>query len=102
MRTIVPPLAEPRASLPLVEPVPALEAMMAFTVRVVAASGARMPRPLTFSVRPRLASRVTSAVVRRMPPLKERLSAVKVAGATPSAVASLMTMAPPLKPSLPV
>ena len=102
LRMTVPPLVEPRASLPLVEPVPVLEAIMALTVKVVPVAGASVPVPLTFSVRPRLAARVISAVVRRIPPLKVRLSATKFAGAVPSAVTSLTMTAPPLKPSLPV
>ena len=102
MRTMVPPLVEPRASLPPVEPVPVPLAMTELTVRVVPEAGAKVPEPLTSSVRPRLAARVTSAVVLRLPPLKARLSATKLVGATPRAVTLPMMRAPPLRAILPV
>ena len=92
---MAPEVAEPRASLPLVVPVPVPLAMMESTVKVVAASGRKRPVELTSSAIPRLAARVMLAVVCREPPVKVSWPAVAVAGTAPRAESLAITSLPP-------
>ena len=98
---MAPAVAEPRTSLPLVEPVPVPLAMTALTVKVVPASGRRTPVELTSRAMPRLAARVTSAVVCSAPPAKASWPAVAVAGTAPRAESLEMTSLPPVMVVLP-